>query len=162
MNKVIKLGATAIVADPCYDIDEEVGVLLLEGLREGNWLCSSKKDAQERTTELVLMHEEYKRKKIEENIGGIAVDGGAAGVWDATYYSENQKDYTNPMNNDWLKAVLKIVLNEPCWGTMDDKGVLSDTGYGDGWYPVFVARNKGGEIVGIKICYIFSWKYQNN
>lgn len=154
MNKVIQLGATAIVADPCYDIEEEVGVVLLEGLREGDWLCSAKKDAYERTTELVLMHEEYKRKKIEEHIGSIAVDGGAAGVWDATYYSENQKDYKKPINNDWFKAVMRIVLREPYWGTMDDKGVLSDTGYGDGWYPVFVARNKEGEIVGIKIRYI--------
>lgn len=149
MNKVIKLGATAIVADPCYDIEEEVGVVLLEGLREGNWLCSAKKDTYDRTTELVLMHEEYKRRRITEHIGSIAVDGGAAGVWDATYYKERKQD-----EKRWFKDTEKIVLIAPYWGTMDDKGVLSDTGYGDGWYPVFVARNKEGEIVGIKIRYI--------
>lgn len=39
--------------------------------------------------------------------------------------------------------------------TVDGKCLVSSSGYGDGLYPLYCARNKYGEIVGLKLIFIF-------
>lgn len=40
-------------------------------------------------------------------------------------------------------------------GTVDGKCFVSSSGYGDGIYPLYCVRNKDGEIVGLKLIFIF-------
>ena len=77
-------------------------------------------------------------EKFEE-IGTIGVDSGLAGFF------QDKPDYGD---TQWEKFC------DNCDGKdymIVDEGFFTETGYGDGGYPVFAAKNENGEIVALEI-----------
>lgn len=154
--KTIVLGKKVIVSDPCY----EVGIWCqkeLSNVLPGAWQVDIRK-AKVRNyslvAELIARHEGYPECEISEfETGRIAVDSGQCGFFDADYYKRHQpdNDYDNP--DSWYRRICDLTLGSD-WGTINDKGVVSASGHGDGLYDLYISKNSDGEIVGMRVEFI--------
>ncbi len=122
------------VSDPCYDYACS-GAVTLDNVLSGKYLATLVKHNLDiwdtRVCKLTIQHEDYK-DIVPDIFSGyeIAVDSGQAGFFDEDYYQQNQG------------------------GIMLDKGVVSETGFGDGCYPLFIGKNDNDKIVAASICFI--------
>ena len=164
------LGNKVMISDPCYGTNTWCqGVL--ENIRAGFWDAYIKtSDEGEwgiRVSELIAINLDYNNEYDElksEDINElqeftVGVDSGTAGIFDYDYYckyhNENGVDdkwYDNQICNQFF-PIYAIDSYENSVFT-EFNGVASITGYGDGGYDCYVARNNEGEIIGIKIVYI--------
>jgi len=74
-----------------------------------------------------------------EEIGELAVDAGLAGFF------QNKPDYND---DEWDEFCEKI--NEHNY-LITKEGFCTESGYGDGWYPVFAAKDENGAINALEI-----------
>ena len=122
------------VSDPCYDYACS-GAVTLDNVLSGKYLATLIKHNLDiwdtRVCKLTIQHEDYK-DIVPDIFSGyeIAVDSGQAGFFDEDYYQHNHG------------------------GIMLDKGVVSETGFGDGCYPLFIGKNDNDKIVAASICFI--------
>lgn len=168
------LGNKVMVSDPCYKTGTWCqGVL--ENVRAGFWdayiKIIDKGNWGNRVAELVVINLDYngeydglKSEDINEHQEfEVGVDSGTAGIFDYEYYCKYHNE--NTVDDDWYDTQIHHQFF-PSYDSSDWQksvftafnGVASMTGYGDGGYDCYVARNEEGEIVGIKIVYIFDTK----
>lgn len=165
----IKLGSEVRVSDPCYGDDVwckttlsnvlpgNYGVIV-ENSDEGSWGV--------RNSSIIVTHEDYTNKRIVyEEYGGIGVDSGQAGIFCESSYRNDEvaKDIVTPESDfeinptepgdQWYNKMCRMTLTGDGWGTYES-GVVSSSGYGDGSYPLTVAKNNDGKIVSIAITFI--------
>lgn len=164
------LGNKVMVSDPCYGTDTWCqGVL--ENVRKGFWdayikMCD-KGPWGIRVAELIVINLDYNDEYAgltSEDISElqefeVGVDSGTAGIFDYEYYCKCHTD--KDVDEDWYETQITDQffpgVNESDWEKSiftEFNGVVSSSGYGDGCYDCYVARNEEGEIVGIKIVYI--------
>lgn len=155
----IKLNNKVVVSDPCYDLDAWYQGIL-EGVLPGMYNCEAKMVNDQfwgtRVASLEVCHKDYQKPKYEITPLPIGVDSGQAGVFDYEYYA---KYHTNTLenvtiNDQWYDDVCDITLAPQQCGTIEDKGFVSSSGFGDGAYPCYVAKNNNGEIIAIHIDFI--------
>jgi hypothetical protein len=164
------LGNKVMVSDPCYGTNVWCqGVL--ENVRAGFWDAYIKMTDEgnwgTRVAELVAINLDYNDEYTgleSEDINElqkfeVGVDSGTAGIFDYDYYCKYHTD--KGTDEDWYETQIHHQFfpthNESDWQKAvftEFNGVVSMSGYGDGGYDCYVARNEGGEIVGIKIIYI--------
>lgn len=87
-----------------------------------------------------------------ELIGHVAVDSGQVTIVDPCYFMPGRDGY----NSDALKGVFyedvcAVTLSEPRAGQYGGLAVVSESGYGDGYYPVYADRDSSGRIVRLTI-----------
>jgi hypothetical protein len=128
------------VADPWYFArrGEEEGALTSVKLaaQKGRFHAFLRRGSgalEHRTGELVVVHEDGFAASATSRAGSIGVTTGLAGVFDAT---------CPPVNLDRH-------VDE---GIQQDRGALSQSGFGDGGYPVYAAR-VGRKVVKIRIAF---------
>lgn len=168
------LGNKVMVSDPCYGTNTWCqGVL--ENVRAGFWDAYIKKTDEGnwgiRVAELVAINLDYNDPDSDEydkisadNIielqeFEVGVDSGTAGIFDYDYYCKHhtEKDaddrwYDKQIINQFFPTVDASGWEKSVFTEFN--GVASTSGYGDGGYDCYVARNNEGEIIGIKIVYI--------
>ena len=131
-----------------------------------------------RVTDLWIVHEDNVDTFPKTLVKGveIGVDSGSAGIYDKEYYEkfhtlEDGKyidDY--PESSEWydkqfdLRYYYDMNGNEILSETdnrerrdaiaLDNKCVISFSGYGDGGYNLYSAKNTKGEIIGLRIKFI--------
>ena len=173
----IKLSNNVRVSDPCYTDDVWCKTRLtdvypgeynvhIEKSDEGGW--------GNRVSRLTVIHKGYIMECEDETNWSehseIGVDSGQAGIFCETSYRNDElvPSITTPESDfslgnyrkddetgeKWYEAMCKFTLDKEQWGSYDT-GVVSSSGYGDGGYPLEVVRNDDGEIVGMRITYIF-------
>lgn len=150
----INFGNSVYVTDPCY----EPGIWCsgkLDNIKEGVWNCFRKvgyTDWGYRIAELIIRHEDYPEGEIEKLMEGVdvGVDSGQAGFFDAPYYEDNKSE---EKDDDWYDRVSDLTLGEHSCGTIDMKGVVASSGFGDGGYPLYV-HEVDGEVVAMRIEFI--------
>lgn len=161
----IKLGGKVICIDPCYE-KEELGIVV-EAL-PGNYYCYVARTLEGRVASISVRHEEHTDVAIneqyscsEEEAGirrSIGVDSGQAGIFNYSAWKDNE-----PSESDWYNQACTLTLSRLHYGIMEDSsipwaeaacGLVSSSGYGDGGYPVYVAK-VDGNVVGIRIVYIY-------
>lgn len=165
----IKLGSEVICIDPCYDA-AALGVKL--SILPGNYYCYVSRDSDERIASISVRHVhhadvaidmEYAPTEIDTG-SYVGVDSGQAGIidfeaWQA--YVAHPEDES--VAKAWYKQACTHTLSRLQYGIMIDNerywrdaayGFVSSSGYGDGCYLVYVAKN-GSDIVGIRIVYIY-------
>jgi hypothetical protein len=131
------------VADPIYVGKPGGGPLPLAQkiqAREGTWHAFARNgagNAADRTAELVAIHDGGFATYAAEVIGSIGVDTGTAGIFDKGFKPPKRDD-------DAPRFEEGIVLG---------LGVVTWSGYGDGFYNVFAARS-GGAVVKIRIGFL--------
>lgn len=159
----IKLGTFTVsedkivVADPSFDYGDG-GTLLLKKVLSGKYFAgietTSLKDCGQIVTSLKICHSDFKNIELKfERCGVIAVDSGQVGFFDKTYFIKNQGGEVGELNS--LYGLSCAVTSSPKQaGIMQKKGVVSSSGFGDGCYNVFVAKNSANKIVSACIEFI--------
>lgn len=159
----IKLKDKVYITDPCYDTNTWCQKYL-KGVAPGKYICyinvSDENDWGHRVSELHVVKESF-LEVFDEDLDKlpynneplpcvIGVDSGQCGIFDADYYEEHQpdNDYHNP--NSWYRKVCDLTCNA---GIIDGLGVATASGYGDGSYPLFIAKEKD-KIVAMKVVFI--------
>lgn len=150
----IRLGAKVRVTDPCYETSVWCSGQLdivpgeydcyVERTRNGIW--------GERIARLIIANTEHCRRNVActEHVDfEVGVDSGQAGIFDLQYYEKNQP------NEEWYQRICSITCSDKECGTIDNVGVVTCSGYGDGGYDAFVKRSNNGEIVAIEIVFIY-------
>ena len=156
--RTIKLGTfnvtedKIIVADPSYDYGDGE-TLLLKKVLSGKYFTSVT-TTDNLITSLKICHSDYKNSDLKfERYGVITVDSGQAGFFDKTYFVKNQGGEVGDLNS--IYGLSCAVTSSPKQaGIMQKKGVVSSSGFGDGCYNVFVARNSANKIVSAYIEFI--------
>lgn len=165
------LGTKVMVSDPCYKLDTWCqGVL--ENVKSGVWEAyikiSDEGDWGLRVAELITISSEHCEKYLtimdEHQEFEVGVDSGTAGIFDYDYYAKYHKE--DEIDEKWYNTIIHKQFfpthDSSGWKNSiftDSEGVASSSGYGDGGYDCYVARNDEGEIVGIRIVYISEEDY---
>ena len=160
MNTTIKLGNKVMVSDPCYGLGTWCqGVL--ENVLPGNYKCdveySDEGDWGERVAAIEVRHQDYDDfVPMDMENFEVGVDSGQAGIFDYDYYAKYHDGYdVRPhVDDDWYDGVCDITLSEVSAGDTDELGFVSSSGFGDGCYSCWTAREENGYIVAIRIEFI--------
>lgn len=161
----IKLGNKVMVSDPCYGLDTWCqGVL--ENVLPGTYDCkveySDEGDWGTRVAVIEVIHQDYEGIiRYEPEDFEVGVDSGQAGIFDYDYYCEYHMDINERphVNDDWYDRVCDITLANKQVGTVDDLGFVSRSGFGDGGYTCYTAKNQNCEIIAIRIEFIEEDEY---
>ena len=123
------------VSDPCYNY-KCAGAVTLNNVLSGKYLATLVKNNlniwETRISKLNIQHEDY--KNIFPNIYSgyeIAVDSGQTGFFDDHYYKEKQGGEFGDTTTLFGLAC-SLTLSKNRGGIMLNKGVVSETGFGDG------------------------------
>ena len=82
----------------------------------------------------------------------IGVDSGQCGIFDADYYEEHQPDDDYYDLNSWYRKVCELTYNNA--GITDGLGVACESGYGDGTYDLWVAKDDDDKVFAMKVVFI--------
>lgn len=138
------------ITDPCYEKNTWCRMNGIK-IREGEYRCivyiqenkskcpvTGKEIESERVSMITIHQGGVPAHKYMKQIGTIGVDAGMAGFF------ENKPDYTD---EQWEEFCEKVREGN-AWIT--DEGFFSESGYGDGCYPVY-ARYEGRKITALEI-----------
>lgn len=171
----IQLNESVIVTDPCY----KVGIWcskLLSNVKEGRYKClfriTNEGESEKRVSSLIAIHKDFldcidfknsfqfDSKQICKipYFNVIGVDSGQAGIFNYDYYVAHQPDDNwEPDikgNKSWYRKVCDITCSEELGGIIENNGVVSRSGDGDGPYNCLTFYDvKTEEIIGIVIDY---------
>ena len=106
-----------------------------------------------RTAKLSINHSDYSNVLPKFFTGNISVDSGQAGFFDDFYYQQNQGGDFGDITTLFGLAC-SLTLSENHGGIIHNRGVISDTGFGDGSYCLFIATNHANKIVAASIVFI--------
>lgn len=158
----IKFGTKVMVSDPCYGLNTWCqGVLenVLPGQYDCNVEYSNEGDWGIRVSAIEVTHIDYDRCVLNEELEkfDVGVDSGQAGIFDYEYYAKYHTDSTERehVDDDWYDRVCDLTHTGRFDGnTIDNLGLVSSSGYGDGGYDCWTCRNKDGKIVSIRVEFI--------
>jgi hypothetical protein len=172
----INLGNSVIVTDPSYDTNTWCQAKI-ENVKEGeyNTHCEIVDTGSwgNRCSLLIASHSSYNVNNLnwEVHPNEIGVDSGQAGIFDMDNYRKDGLDIEVPKvgfdgqpfdrleemlkpeneGDDFYLKMCKITLSEKQWGGFDN-GVICRSGYGDGGYVLYVAKDEStGKIIGFCI-----------
>lgn len=166
--KSIKLGSEVRVSDPCYGDDVWCKTRLtgvLPGEYDVDVQLSDEGDWGNRVSSLRVTHRDYVGKQLTyQEHGDIGVDSGQAGIFcESSYRNDSvdidtpESDFVLPYNDDsgdsWYEKMCKFTLSEHKFGTYET-GVVTSSGFGDGSYPLAVARDGDKNIVSMVVTFI--------
>lgn len=150
--KTITLGEKIMVSDPSYRVGAWCQKVL-DNILPGTYKCSVRRCNYDcfgfRNTMMRIIHEGCTHTPWERIDADIGVDSGMAGIYDYDYFEQNHDKKTG-MTDEWYDRVCE------CDGNilLDDKAFIAESGFGDGIYDCYVAKNKDGQIIGVKITFL--------
>lgn len=164
----ITLGKKVQVTDPGYSI----GVWCtktIENMLPGEYgtfaTIADRGMLGRRVSELMIVHKSVELgdlKFIKTATGDIGVDSGNCGFFDYEKYKEAKEaddkfeaehNDIGPFTNKWWSISDKA---RALGGTLDNWGVLSHSGYGDGSYDLYLAYDESGEnVIAAKVVYMY-------
>lgn len=153
----IELKDQVVVSDPCYDLGTWCQGIV--GIKPGKYdayaIITDEGSWGQRVAELVVLLSNAKINGFNEELDfEVGVDSGQAGIFNLDYYKEKQPDNEWEKDDSWYRRVCDITCSDEDCGTIDNEGVVSSSGYGDGGYVCYAAYNEDNEIVGLRIDFI--------
>ena len=173
-KEVISLGTMNVkgdvyITDPCYNTD--TWCMGLVEMKKGEYNCFAHLfDCGiwgERIGILeIILNNEIGTRLRTDNLGlNIGVDSGQAGFFNKDYYENyHHSNFIDENSEDekWYKRVCDITLSDDNCGVIDDEGVVSESGYGDGGYDVYGYYNDNDELVGLRLEFIWEDEEEND
>ena len=153
----IEVDGQVMVSDPCY----EPGVWcqgIIKNMLPGSYrVCGEIADCAtwgQRVSKIWILHEKYTEAppNFNEEDFEVGVDSGQAGIYNLEYYLQQWAD--KKTSEEWYGRVCDETyteLNGFSFEALDDKCVVSSSGYGDGGYYCRTSRNNDGKIVYVEI-----------
>lgn len=167
MTSIINLSNSVVVSDPCYSSPTWCQTILTDVL-PGRFIAQVNEDPETgRCAELLVIHEDYYQMHLDYNEhSSCGVDSGQLGIFDAASYRDDSAagslgapaldfvlpDHTNE-GDRWYEQICRFTLDDLGYGSYDS-GIVSSSGWGDGMYPLDVARNDQGQIVAMQVIFI--------
>lgn len=166
MTHTINLSNEVVVSDPCYSRPTWCQTILQDVL-PGRFIAQVNEDPDSgRCAEVLVIHEDYYQKRLDYSYhGGCGVDSGQLGIFDASSYRDDayaagittpKVEFMIPNDQEgdaWYEKMCKLTLSNDGFGAYD-AGIVSSSGFGDGMYPLDVARNDQGQIVAMQVVFI--------
>lgn len=170
----IKLGNTVVVSDPCYTIPTWCqGVI--ENVKPGNYrVFVLKKETDgwgNRVANLMVIHEDHLNDRLQwDHLPvDVGVDSGQCGIFSMESYRNDSivdkiglgdgdisffGGFNRPEESGekWYTSMCSRTLGVLHWGVYDE-GVVSSSGYGDGSYDLFGAKDEDGNIISLSVDY---------
>lgn len=154
-------GDKLVVSDPCYELHlPHCGKV--ENVLPGRWLgfvlVVDAKSWGERVAELHALHADHADKGDDafdwEDAGfEVGVDSGQAGVFDEAQYPKDRVSTGEYGDlHTFYGRCCDVTLNGH--GKAIAEGLVSSSGFGDGGYPAYVARDSSGKVVAVKVIFI--------
>ena len=166
--KTINLGSEVRVSDPCYGDDVWCKTRLtsvLPGEYHVDVQKSDEGDWGNRVSSLTVTHKDYVGKQLRyQEHGDIGVDSGQAGIFCESSYRNDDVAETIKNGNGiridsiedgdkWYEKMCRFTLSDEGFGAYES-GVVTSSGFGDGSYPLAIARDEDKNIVSMVITYI--------
>lgn len=145
-----KIKRTMGVWDPCYGSGTTLPALA------GKWIAEIEVVDQrdgwgKRVARLTVRHESHPDAVLDEFIDTEGVDSGQMGFYDSGALVSEGVSTSEDLYND----ICELTLGDMHAGILEDLGVVSSSGYGDGGYPLHVARNKDKRVVAAEVKFIY-------
>jgi len=151
-----------IVSDPCYDRDVWC-MGELSNVQNGEWeafvVVSNEGDWGNRIAELIIRH--TSRPDIEDididrpTSFHVGVDSGQAGFFCDSIYPHGDCGEYDDLSSFYGRACDKTLNTSEQAGIVDNAGVVSSSGFGDGSYDCYVHHDsETGKIVAASIVFI--------
>jgi hypothetical protein len=164
----ITLSSKVQVTDPSYNLDVWC-TKTIENMLPGEYgtfaTIADRGMLGRRVSELMIVHNSVELSNlqfIKTVTGDIGVDSGNCGFFDYEKYKEAKEaddkfeaehNDIGPFTNKWWSISDKA---RALGGTLDDWGVLSHSGYGDGGYDLYLAYDESGEnVIAAKVVYMY-------
>ena len=153
----IEIGEEVMISDPCYEpgtwCQGIVKNMLPGSYRVGGEIVDCDTWGR-RVSKIWILHEEYSEAppNFNEEDFEVGVDSGQAGIYDSAYFHQQWKDKNT--SEGWYSRVCDETFNKSVgfeFGTLDDKCVVSSSGFGDGSYTCYTSRNNDGKNVYVEI-----------
>lgn len=153
--EIITLKDKVQITDPCYDADVWC-TGTLTNVKPGQYVCEPDY-TDGRVASIEAVHRNYDSDSLIWHAMDfeVGVDSGQAGIFDYDDFIAHveERDYDS---GDWYSQCCDLTSNEDMCGIINGVGFVSESGYGDGGYTCYTAKNEAGQIVGIKIVFIES------
>ena len=171
MSKVAKIEAFEVTdkircTDPCYTrevTEPETNPHITDGLtatataKPGRWQAEVEHVEQwgGRNASLLVHHEDFPLASgfIDwKRLGKCAVDSGQFGFYADEKFPEGS---TGDVGDEsfYGRNCSTTTDNETNWGIITE-GVVSSSGYGDGWYPVDRHEDTDGKVIALRVTFI--------
>jgi hypothetical protein len=151
--------------DPCYGMDTWCAGTITDVVN-GTWEVEVVRGDEDRPALQVLRHESASNlpeECIDEELpGDFGVDSGQFGFFDlAKFTEEHDADYDEP--GSFYSEVCALTLPMDGKGgyspqaeyTFRGYGVVTSSGYGDGSYPVYVARDAEDRVIAMMVQFMW-------
>lgn len=162
LGSFLVTGEKIHVSDPCYDYPS-TGAVTLSNVLSGEYLATiilcDMGRCGTHTAKLSINHGDYTKVLSEVFTGNVAVDSGQAGFFDDLYYQKNQGGEFGEIDSFYGLACA-LTLSKNYGGIMHNRGVVSETGFGDGSYDLFIGKNMEGKIVSASIIFIDDYELE--
>lgn len=162
MGKIVKgfieIGNEVMVSDPCY----QPGTWcqgIIKNMKPGQYMVGGEvldcDSWGKRIAKICIIHEAYVYQKDKLALNWedfeVGVDSGQAGIFDLSYYMQNWVD--NQTSEAWYSRVCDETYADDGFdfNTLDDKCVVSSSGFGDGSYSCQTGKNENGDVVFVEI-----------
>ncbi|MCD7888111.1 MAG: DUF4241 domain-containing protein [Clostridiales bacterium] len=137
------------ITDPCYKRDVWCRMNDVK-IAEGSYLCAVWKNDnptdrfdEGRIFQIGIYHDgKLPEREAMEKIGDIGVDAGLAGFF------HEKPDFSD---EEWGDFCNRIGMGHVF---LEEDSFFSSSGYGDGMYPVYAAKDGAGQIVALEICFL--------
>ena len=140
------------VTDPCYEPDTWCAYVI-DDAKKGLW--TAKLSYMEgRVSELRINH--FSHSTVEpaaKTDAQIGVDSGQAGFYDDAFFVENHGGEYGELDTFYGKNCNATIEHDT--GIIEECGVVSSSGWGDGVYDLYVARDKDGLVIAAKIVFLY-------
>jgi hypothetical protein len=140
-----------IVTDPCYQ-RSTLCQGVIDQARPGTWMVDVVESRHGRIALLEVQHKGYSGPLLWLPCPfEVGVDSGQAGIFDEARYPTGETGQYGDSDSFYGKAC-EITLSEDGAGCMEF-GAVSQSGFGDGSYTAYVARDRG-EAVGVRVVFV--------
>jgi hypothetical protein len=173
MREICLLGSFTIesgkvmVSDPCYDRGTWCQAVI-DNVKNGRWngYVVRKPDPYNPfPTEQIDIcsrifavhvgcdnHEDTQSVECTEPINKeIGVDSGQAGIFDLNHFHGGADQYGD---KGWYDLCCEATAHDVFGADVIFGGMVSSSGYGDGGYECYVARNDQGEVISIELVFV--------
>ena len=156
-KKFVKVGTLdlsneemVVVTDPCYSVAQHLN--MTAKVRKGVYdvLVEVKTtNFGERVSRLAILNKNYDMDYLSPDNGiiscSVGVDSGTIGIFALNYFDSVQND------DNWYEDNVVNWGNGQKWNLCDLNGIISEAGYGDGLYFVYVYENKTRHTIAVEI-----------
>jgi hypothetical protein len=167
------ISGVLVCSDPCY-IHPDLGGVWCQGIvdnvKNGTWIAevieTDEGDWGKRIALLGIKHKDVDEPDANVDIMNFAggVDSGQFGFFDKDFYRNDEltkdldkenfgENYDTQEGDTWYRACSKLTLGKESWGVLPN-GVVSSSGFGDGSYDVYGAKDGSGEYVYFSVIFI--------